>query len=91
MLDLRSVVSQDSVDILYVAPLRMVDIGETAEVCRAGKVLSLTGVPKYCSSKTIVGRGEKGGKPEIIINLPIAEEAGVDFRSLLLRLAGIVK
>ena len=91
MTDLRKTVSENGIEILYVTPLRAVEIPKIAEICRNEKILSLTGVPEYCSSGLAVGIGQKGEKPLIIINLRSAQEAGVSFRSQLLKLAKIVR
>lgn len=87
---LEKALTEHQVDIVYITPLRAVDIKEISELCRKQKVLSLSGVPGYCNSGLIVGVGIKGGKPEIIVNLQKAKDIGVDFRSQLLKLARIV-
>jgi hypothetical protein len=89
--DLAKAISRDSVDVLYIAPLRDVAIQTITAVSRARKATTLTGVPDYVESGLAVSIGIKGEKPQIIINLPAAEAEGADFSSQLLKLAKVIK
>lgn len=88
---LESSLSKKEVDILYVAPLRALEIKAITEVSRAKQITTLTGVPRYVEKGLAVGIGTKEEKPEIIINLPAAKAEGADFSSQLLKLAKIIK
>jgi hypothetical protein len=88
--ELDQAIVQDSIDVLYVAPLRAVGIETIAGVSRKRKITTLTGVPEYVESGLAVGLGIKGDKAEIIINLPVAKSEGADFSSQLLKLARIL-
>lgn len=89
--DLAKAISKNGVDILYIAPLRAVEMEKIAAASRARQTMTLTGVPEYVESGLAVGIGMQGGKPRIIINLPAAKAEGVDFDSRLLKLAKILK
>lgn len=89
--DLDSAVSKNKVDILYIAPVRALEMEKITNLSRDKKILTLTGVPDYVDSGLTVGIGTKGRKPRIIINLPAAKAEGVDFSSGLLNLAKVVK
>jgi hypothetical protein len=83
--------SKNDVNILYVAPLRALEIKKITEVSRAKQITTLTGVPRYVEKGLAVGIGTKEEKPEIIINLPAAKAEGADFSSQLLKLAKVIK
>lgn len=82
--------SEEKVDIIYVAPLRAIDIEALAAVSRDLGITSMTGVPEYCGSGIAVCIGSKGGTPQIIINLQASQSEGADFGSRLLKLARII-
>ena len=89
--NLEDVISQNKIDILYIAPVRAIEIETITSVSRARKITTLTGVPDYVELGLAVGIGIKGEKPRIIINLPAAKAEGADFKSLLLRMAKVIK
>ena len=78
------------VDVLYLTPLRAVDLKGITGICRDRQILTLTGVPEYVDSGIAVGIGIKGERPQIIINLNAARTAGADFSSQLLKLAKVL-
>jgi hypothetical protein len=84
-------VSEEKVDILYITPLRGFDIRILAHVCKAKKIMSLTGVPSYVSLGISIGFNLKGQKTEIIINLRSAKAEGADFSSKLLHLTRVIE
>ena len=81
----------DSIDVLYIAPLRAVDLGEIASISRTKQVLTLTGVPEYVQAGLSVGIGTKAGKPQILINLKAAKLEHADFNSQFLKIGKIVE
>lgn len=89
--DLKNAISSKNVDILYLTPLRALEIGTVTAVSRAKKIVTLTGVPDYVESGLTVGIGTKGEKPQIIINLKAAKAEGADFSSQLLKLAKVIE
>lgn len=88
--DLERTIKQHRIDVLYVTPLRAVDIRKIAAVARALQVRSLTGVPGYVVEGLAIGIGLRGDKPEILINLAATQAEGADFNPQILRLAHIV-
>jgi hypothetical protein len=76
--------------VVYVTPLRSVDIGEIARIARRRGLHSVTGVPAYVDEGIAVGIGQRKDRPLIIINLLGARAEGSDFSSQLLSLARIV-
>ena len=88
--DLADTISAGGIDVLYIAPLRAMEIDTITSVSRAQRVTTLTGVPDYVESGLAVGIGIKGEKPRIIINWPAAKAEGASFRSQLLKLASVI-
>ncbi len=76
--------------VVYVTPLRSVDVGEIARISRSRGLRTVTGVPEYVDEGIAVGIGERKARPLIIINLRGARAEGSDFSSQLLNLARIV-
>jgi len=89
--NLESIISKNEVDILYIAPMRALDMGKITKLSRTKKILTLTGVPDYVESGITVGLSTKGGKPLIMVNLASAKAEGSDFSSQLLKLAKVIK
>lgn len=82
--------AEERVDILYLTPLRAVDVHRLAEATRQMGILSCTGVPDYVAQGISVGIGLQEGRPEILVNLEGARAEGADFRSQLLKVAHLV-
>lgn len=78
------------VDVLYIAPLRSVRVEDVIAAATEQGVLTWTGVLEYCELGAAVAIGERGGRPEIVINLDAARAAGARFSAQLLKLARIV-
>ena len=89
--DLGGVIVANGIDILYVTPLRAVDLQTICLPSRETQTMTLTGVPEYIESGLSVGIGIKGSKPEIIINLEASKAEGCHLSSRLLRLARVVR
>lgn len=81
-------ITKRQVDILYIAPLRAVDVGQ---LTGSQLPLSMTGVPEYVRSGAAIGVDIKAGKPSILVNLPASRAAGADFSSQLLKLAQVLR
>ena len=80
-----------SIAVIYVAPLRAVDVRGIAQATRQAQVRSFTGVTRYVDLGLAVGVGLRGDLPQIIINLPAARLEGADFPAQLLRLARVLQ
>jgi len=87
---LKTALLKEKVVVMYITPLRAVDITDLVIICRSFHITSLTGVPGYCSAGVAVSVGSKGGNPAIIINRDAAETEGADFSSQLLKLVTII-
>ncbi len=89
--DLENTISKNEIDVLYITPVRTLEMKKFTSLSFAKKITTLTGVPDYVAEGLAVGIGTKGGKPRIIINLPTAKAEGADFSSGLLNLAKVIK
>ena len=87
---LRKGLSEIRAAVVYVTPLRSVDVAEIARISRGRGLRTITGVPEYVEEGIAVGIGERKDRPLIIINLQGARAEGSDFSSQLLSLARIV-
>jgi hypothetical protein len=75
--------------LLYIAPLRAVDVGAIASTASAAGVTTVTGVPQYVSQGVAVGVRLQRERPRILINLQGARSQGADFAAELLKLADV--
>jgi hypothetical protein len=89
--DFGLTVMRSKVNLLYVTPLRAIDMDEITVVTRARQILSLASVPEYVESGLAIGIGTKGEKPLILINIGAAKAEGSDFNSQLLKLAKVIR
>jgi hypothetical protein len=87
----RSRILAGRIRVLYIAPIRSVDISQIIVFCRTHQILSLTGVPEYMDMGISVGISLKGDNPEIVINRNAATLEGSDFTAQLLKLARVVE
>ncbi|MDO9548057.1 MAG: YfiR family protein [Candidatus Marinimicrobia bacterium] len=88
--ELREFISEQKINIIYIAPLRAAPVNEITDISRELKVLSLSGVTDYMKHGVSVGLDIKGDRPEILINQNNASREGADFSSRLLHLAKII-
>jgi hypothetical protein len=77
-------------DVVYVTPLRAVDVSEIGRISRYQRFRTITGVPEYVDQGLAVGIGIRRDRPLIIINLEQSRAEGAVFSSQLLALARIV-
>jgi hypothetical protein len=75
--------------VLYVAPLRAVEISDLATTARNAGVTTVTGVPQYVSLGLAVSVRLQGERPKLVINAEAAKLEGADFSAELLKLAQI--
>jgi hypothetical protein len=88
--DLERALSRNRVTLLYVAPLRGVDIGDIIAVTRAARVTTLSGVPRYVEQGCAVGVRLQGDRPRIVVNLSASRLEGAEFGAELLKLAQVL-
>jgi ABC-type uncharacterized transport system substrate-binding protein len=77
-------------DVIYVAPLRAVDVSAIGRISRFRRMRTITGVPEYVEQGLAVGVGIRKDRPLIIVNLEQSRAEGSSFSSQLLALARIV-
>lgn len=77
-------------DVVYIAPLRALDIADVARVTRAAGVTTFTGVPEYVRLGLAVSVRLQGDRPKLLVNLPASRLEGADFSAELLKLAQVV-
>jgi hypothetical protein len=83
-------VAEAVADVVYVTPLRAVDVGTIAVIARRRGLRTFTGVPAYVDLGVAVSIGTRKNRPLIIINLAGARAEGAAFSPQLLSLARIV-
>jgi hypothetical protein len=79
----------DQASLLYIAPLRAVDVGTLAGAAVAAGITTVTGVPDYVALGVAVGVRLQRDRPRILINLQGARLQGADFAAELLKLADV--
>lgn len=77
------------VTVLYVAPLRALDISIVADAARATRVTTCTGTPDYLSDGLAVSVRYQGERPRLLINVEAAKLEGAEFSAELLKLAQV--
>jgi hypothetical protein len=77
-------------DVVYVTPLRAVNIDAIWKISRYRRLRTVTGVPEYIDAGLAVGIGIRRNRPLIIVNLAQSRAEGSSFSSQLLALARIV-
>lgn len=89
--DLVAALHRLHVTVLYVSPLRAVDVGSVTTASRAAQVTTLTGVPRYVETGLAIGIDMKGERPQIVVNLAASRAEGAELNAQLLKLARIVQ
>jgi hypothetical protein len=78
------------VSILYIAPLRAVDVRSIFQKSQSRRWLTWTGVMEYVDAGCSIGIVLKGERPSIRVNLPASKSEGMDFSSQLLNFVQVV-
>ena len=89
--DLGRRLQVDSVDAVYIAPLRAVDLRDLLKTTRAAHVRSFSGVTRFVNQGVAMGVTLRGDLPQILVNLPAAREEGSDYPAQVLKLARVVE
>jgi len=87
---LLKAMAETDANVIYVAPVRALDIGAIATIARKRHIRTITGVPEYVEAGLAVGIGLRKNRPLIIVNLSASRAEGADFTAQLLGLARIV-
>lgn len=88
---LRLALIHERADVVYVTPLRGVDLDPIMRTTRGAGMTTFTGVPLYVEQGLAVGIGIVRERPEIIINLSATRAEGSDFTSQLLRVSRVIE
>jgi hypothetical protein len=83
--------ARERANVVYMTPLRGVNVNTLARAATEAGVLSVTGVPDYMRRAVCVGFEERGGKPKIVINLDESRAAGSEFAAQLLQRAEVLR
>jgi len=75
--------------LLYITPLRAVDVAALVTTANVAGVTTVTGVPQYVAQGVAVGVRLQRDRPRILINLQGARLQGADFAAELLKLADV--
>jgi hypothetical protein len=86
---LAAALGRHNPSVLYVAPLRGIDISDLATIARRAGVTTVTGVAAYVSLGLAVSVRLQGERPKLLINPEAARLEGADFTAALLNLAQI--
>lgn len=79
------------VDILFVTPLRAVDVGRIVRIAGNAGVLTITASPEYERAGAAIALVPREDRPHIVLNLAMTRQSGADFGSRLLRLVEVVE
>jgi hypothetical protein len=88
---LRLSLTRNRADVIYVTPLRGVELDPIKVVARAAGITTFTGVPRYVERGLALGVGIARERPQIIVNLEAARAEGSDFTSQLLRVCKVLE
>jgi hypothetical protein len=81
---------RESADVVYITPLRSIDIRTIVTAAEAAGASTWTGVAGYMAQGVSVGVRLERDRPRIVINLDASHRQRVDFTSELLKLAEVI-
>ena len=81
---------RESADVVYITPLRSIDIRTIVTAAEAAGASTWTGVASYMSQGVSVGVRLERDRPRIVINLDASHRQKIDFTSELLKLAEVI-
>jgi hypothetical protein len=82
---------REGVELLYVTPLRSVDIASVAAAAHDAQAMTVTGVPQHVMAGLAVGVRRLGDRPWLMVNLAQARRDGADFSAEFLKLVQVIK
>ena len=88
--DFRKYIRVNDIRVLYITPIRGVDISSITRICREEDVLTITGVEEFKGNDVSVILGLEKSKLKIMINPKTAKSEGADFSSRLLKIATLI-
>ena len=87
----RLALIRERTDVVYVTPLRGVELHPLIRTARAAGMTTFTGVPLYVDQGVALSIGIVRERPQIIVNLAATRAEGSDFTSQLLRLCKVIE
>ena len=78
------------VTVLYVAPMRGLDVAMLSATTRAAHVTTVTGVSRYVEQGLAIGVRLRGDRPQILVNLGASRLEGAELGAELLKLAQVL-
>lgn len=87
--DLATALAHNHATLLYVAPLRGLDIRDIITATRGAQVRTLTGMVQYVESGLAVGIRLRGDRPRIFVNQAASRLEGAELSAELLKLAQV--
>ena len=87
----RLALIRERTDVVYVTPLRGVELHPLVRTARAAGMTTFTGVPLYVEQGVALSIGIVRERPQIIVNLAATRAEGSDFTSQLLRLCKVIE
>lgn len=88
--DLSAALTRSKATLLYVAPVRGIDVKELFAATRAARVTTLSGVVRYVELGLAVGVRLHRDRPRIVVNLAASRLEGAEFAAELLKLAEVL-
>lgn len=82
--------TRESADIVYITPLRSIDIRTIVTAAEVAGASTWTGVASYMAQGVSVGVRLEADRPRIVINLDASHRQQMDFSSELLKLADVI-
>lgn len=89
--NLTDLLEKEHVDVLYVTPLRGVDLGTITEQSRLRKILTVSGVAAYAERGITITVGLDRERPRILINKTSAKAEGIDLNPQVIRIAKFIE
>lgn len=88
---LAGALTRNRVTVMYVAPLRAIDIAAVAAAARTAHVTTMTGVPDYVGRGLAVSVRLQRDRPKLLVNLNASRLEGADLSAELLKLAVVIQ
>lgn len=87
--DLGQALRRGHATLLYLTPVRALDVEDVMRVTRSARVTTMTGVVRYVELGLAVGVRLRGDRPRIVVNLAASKLEGAEFGAELLKLSEI--
>lgn len=89
--DLGKALADLRLHVLYVTPMRAVDLAMVLRASQVAQILTMTGVPQYVETGVAIGIDRRGERAQIVVNIAASRAEGADLSAQLLKLARVVK